>query len=395
MSTHASMQVRATRIDALRGCAALMVIGFHANGLVAATGTAAPSVLASLRSNLDSGVELFFVLSGYLIAMPFLRALTAGTGRPRLGAYALRRAARILPGYWLALSVAMTIAVRQPGAAPAGWALLPHLVLVQGLVPGEVFRPLTVAWTLSVEAVFYAAVPLASMLLLARRRRWSIRSLALLTGAAWASSAALAAAVAAAAPTGAWSQVIVSGPPGVLCQFCPGVLVALLQLQREAGRPGLARAVSHGRRLVSAGALIWVLSLALTWHGGSGLGLVARNQVAGIGFAAVLAGVLALRGSGGRLTRGFARLGTVSYGLYLWHWLVFQFLLSAGLRFGFAGLTAVNWTVAWLVLAMLTLPVAYVNWRFVEAPAIRWAASRLAARQPHAVPTEAVQPLVA
>ncbi|MGH9208506.1 MAG: acyltransferase family protein, partial [Acidimicrobiales bacterium] len=115
---------RSTHLDILRAIAALMVIGYHANGLVA--GSTGGGGLW-LRDNVDSGVELFFVLSGYLIALPFLRALAAGSRAPDTRSYALRRAARILPGYWLALCVAAFVAARQPGLLPPVGLLLPQV----------------------------------------------------------------------------------------------------------------------------------------------------------------------------------------------------------------------------------------------------------------------------
>src|SRR4051812_18536329 len=51
------------------------------------------------------GVAMFFVLSGFLLAQPFWRALDNGAPLPSLRTYAIRRAARILPGFWLALTV--------------------------------------------------------------------------------------------------------------------------------------------------------------------------------------------------------------------------------------------------------------------------------------------------
>src|SRR2546430_2648877 len=70
------------RLDALGGGAALMVVAYHANGLLAVPGGLRANVLDDVRFNLDSGVELFFVLSGYLIALPFLRALVSGGELP-------------------------------------------------------------------------------------------------------------------------------------------------------------------------------------------------------------------------------------------------------------------------------------------------------------------------
>src|SRR6202158_5342016 len=70
---------RSTHLDVLRAVAALMVIGYHVNLLVATTSGGEG---LWLRYNVDSGVELFFVLSGYLIALPFLRAFVSGDCAP-------------------------------------------------------------------------------------------------------------------------------------------------------------------------------------------------------------------------------------------------------------------------------------------------------------------------
>ena len=53
------------------------------------------------------GVTVFFVLSGFLLARPFWLALDAGKPMPSLRTYALRRLARIVPGFWLALAVSL------------------------------------------------------------------------------------------------------------------------------------------------------------------------------------------------------------------------------------------------------------------------------------------------
>ena len=157
---------RSTHLDVLRAIAALMVIGYHVNALVGGQGLSIPW----LRDNTDSGVELFFVLSGYLIALPFLRALVSGAPPPDAVRYARRRAARILPGYWVALVVAAFVAFRI-GALPGPGLLVPQVALLQGLIPGEPGGPLVVAWTLSIEAVFYVAVPVVTWMLLSSAPR--------------------------------------------------------------------------------------------------------------------------------------------------------------------------------------------------------------------------------
>jgi peptidoglycan/LPS O-acetylase OafA/YrhL len=367
-TTHLS---RSTHVDVLRAIAALMVIGYHVNGLVGGQGGS----ILWLRDNTDSGVELFFVLSGYLIALPFLRALVCGSQVPDTVRYALRRAARILPGYWLALVAATFVAIRI-GALPPMRLLLPQVALLQGLIPDDPGGPLVVAWTLSIEAAFYVGVPVATWLLLRRRRVWSIRSLAGMTCAVWAVSAALAFGFAALAPGNPWSTVVLRGPGGFMCQFCPGILVALLQIRCERAGTRLVRTPQLAWMLIAGGAVGWLVVAAWSGQAGSGLQMVVRNQVCGGLFGLVLMGTLALRAPERRVTRLFSRIGTVSYGMYLWHWLAFEAIVSTGLRVDLPLAGIVNWVLATGLLTVATLPLAIASWRFVEARAITWASDR-------------------
>lgn len=372
---------RSTHLDVLRAIAALMVIGYHVNALVGGHGASVPW----LRDNTDSGVELFFVLSGYLIALPFLRALVNGAPPPDPVRYARRRVARILPGYWVALVVAAFVAFRI-GGLPAPGLLVPQVALLQGLIPGEPGGPLVVAWTLSIEAAFYVGVPVATWMLLRGRRVWSVRSLAQMTCAVWAISAALALAFAALAPASAWSTIALRGPVGFMCQFCPGILVALLQIRREQHHGRLVRSQQLAWACIGAGAVGWLCVAMWAGPAASVLPMVLRNQADGALFGLVLMGTLALRGPEHRSARLFARIGTVSYGMYLWHWLVVEGVASTGVHFDLPLPVAFNWVLGTALLTLLTLPLAIFSWRVVEQPAIEWAADRTRRSQrPHAV----------
>ncbi|MFT4182241.1 MAG: acyltransferase family protein, partial [Rhizobium sp.] len=57
------------------------------------------------------GVSVFFVLSGFLLSRPFWRALDRDLPPPSLKIYAMRRSARILPGFWVALTVGFLLSV--------------------------------------------------------------------------------------------------------------------------------------------------------------------------------------------------------------------------------------------------------------------------------------------
>ncbi|HEY8543524.1 MAG TPA: acyltransferase [Acidimicrobiales bacterium] len=119
----------------------------------------------------DVSVQVFFVLSGFLIYGPYGRAHLRGTPAPTLGRYALRRFARIYPAYWLTLG---TMAVLGWVRFSDGAEALQHATLTQSWFPREdthfVFSAgLGQAWTLVVEVAFYAFVPIWA---------WAMRSLA-------------------------------------------------------------------------------------------------------------------------------------------------------------------------------------------------------------------------
>ncbi|HEY9013408.1 MAG TPA: acyltransferase family protein, partial [Devosia sp.] len=111
------------------------------------------------------GVAMFFVLSGFLLARPFWQALDKGEPMPSLRTYAMRRAARILPGFWLALAVTFILSITVFGARVDGQLILRFLAgffLVADwhwvtLFPVEINGPL---WSISFEVTSYVLLPL-------------------------------------------------------------------------------------------------------------------------------------------------------------------------------------------------------------------------------------------
>src|SRR3954452_12960796 len=100
------MNVRARSfplVDGLRAVAALLVIVHHAGIYAVLGGT--DSVLRPYVARLDVGVAIFFLISGFLLYRPFVRARFRSIGAPRPLAYGWRRFLRIVPAYWVALTV--------------------------------------------------------------------------------------------------------------------------------------------------------------------------------------------------------------------------------------------------------------------------------------------------
>ena len=361
-------------IDALRGLAAVSVVAFHAHAETASGG----GLFSGVLGELDLGVVLFFVLSGYLVGGPFVRALLGGGRVPGVRSYALRRAARILPGYWLVLAAALCIGGVSMATAPS---LALHAVLLQGLVPGETFGWIDLSWTLSVEVLFYLFVPLAAVAW-TRWRRGAVAqggTLAAALAGLWVASAGLGLAVATAGGEAPAALLVTRGLPGCLALFVPGMFVASLQ---ETAR--LQRAVGTRSRswaLLGAAAATLLAAAILHSTGAGATGYVARNLLAGLGFGMVLAAVIGLRAAG-RPARAWLRMaaavGTVSYSIYLWHWLVGQLLERGGWSFGAGRGSAVAALATLFVLFCATLPIAVASWFLVERPAIQAAAALIA-----------------
>jgi peptidoglycan/LPS O-acetylase OafA/YrhL len=153
-------------IDTLRALAALSVFGFH---LALQPGFLAPGWLAPYAANLNVGVSVFFVISGFVIYRPFARARLEGERLPSLPRFGVRRAARIVPGYWVAL---LGIAL---------WLGLDNVLDPAGIATyfgfAQVYRSTTAvggigqAWSLCIEVTFYVGVAVLALVLARRRPR--------------------------------------------------------------------------------------------------------------------------------------------------------------------------------------------------------------------------------
>jgi peptidoglycan/LPS O-acetylase OafA/YrhL len=113
-------------------------------------------------------VAIFFVLSGFLIFRPFAHSLIHGSPLPKTRNYYLKRAARILPGYWLALFVlagldALTI-VNTSG-------FIRNVFIVHSFTEHNVFTGIRQAWTLTVEMSFYVVVPAFAFVFVRQTKR--------------------------------------------------------------------------------------------------------------------------------------------------------------------------------------------------------------------------------
>lgn len=348
-------------IEGLRAVAVLLVVACHA-GLPGFSGGYV-------------GVDVFFVISGYLITHLLCREQQR-TGTLDLAAFYGRRIRRLLPAFAL-LMIAVLAGIHLL-ASPLEQPALLRSVLAASLYisnlhfawqatdywgPAAKQDPLLHTWSLGVEEQFYLLWPLLLALLLGAAVRWR----RLLVPAGIAASFGLALYWVAVAPPKAFFF-----PQARVWEFGAGALLALFPgaLQGLSARVGLLR-----RRALAEGAgLLLILSAAMGYDGDTRFpGLAALPPVLGTALV-IAAGAPALAGGGRSLLAGrlLQWLGGQSYGWYLWHWpvLVFGLMLVPE--------AAVGWKALWAVAALLP---AWLSWRWVETPVrarAGWARLRVA-----------------
>ena len=372
-------------VDALRGFAALSVFAFH---LLLQPGYSPPESLQPWTANLNVGVPVFFVISGFVIYRPFARARLAGDRPPALRGYLRRRAFRLLPAYWVALPVIVLWLGLDGVFTPGG--VVRYFGLLQVYDSDTVLGGIGQAWTLCIEAAFYLLVPLWALALrrgrAASRDAFLRRELALLGGLVLLSTAWKLAPFHEVPTFGRAPSPTNYTLPEYADHLALGMGLAVVSVwAADGGRPGRRLA-----RLESAPWLAWLVAAVCFYFVGASLradpfgdgGYLVRHLLAGVMGAALL--VPAVFGSGGRLrsvlaTRGLRWLGTVSFGLYLWHLAVLRRLSDE------------HWVdrvgpVAGIITALaIALVLAALSWYLVERPALRFAGSRRPADEPTAI----------
>jgi peptidoglycan/LPS O-acetylase OafA/YrhL len=179
-------------LDGIRALACLAVITYHVSHSFRlenrpSLGLLLPSILLAG----DTGVTLFFVLSGFLLFLPYAKSLLFGHPWPSMRQFYLRRALRILPGYYVSLFLLIILTHREYLHADHGKPLLLFLMLFMdssAVTYRQINGPF---WTLAVEWQFYLLLPLFVLVLRAivphgslRRRACSL-TLCLAGLAAW------------------------------------------------------------------------------------------------------------------------------------------------------------------------------------------------------------------
>jgi peptidoglycan/LPS O-acetylase OafA/YrhL len=362
-------------IDGMRAIAVLAVVGVHT---AVAGGAVSPSIGGRLLAHLNFGVAIFFLISGFLLYRPFIAHRSGGPRAPTTSSYAKRRVLRIYPAYWLILTV-LVIAPGLTGVVDGHWwpmyALVHTLPVYGGRECVELPNQCGLAqtWSLVVEVTFYLILPAYAVATARLTRELSVRSWmcaeVLLLATLSALSVLLQFVVLNPAPRWLGSSVL-----GYVYWFALGMsmAVASVALHSRQRQPWLVRWLgAHPEALWLTAVAAYVLLCA--WLPASPF-LFVRSQalVVHLAFGAIAALLLAPAVfadlAGGRLRRllthpVIAWLGLISYGIFLWHYVVALELGPAGAGASFA--------VVLLGTLAISVPCAAVSYYLVERPLLR------------------------
>ncbi len=367
-------------VDAFRAFAAFAVLGAHvalSYGFFRGTVRLDLEWYPRLLWLAQEGVALFFVISGFVLYLPFVAARLGSIDRLRIRAYSVRRALRIVPAYWLALTVVVLVngagAVLEPGGP------LPYYAFAQIYRVDTIPHGLPQAWTLCVEITFYALLPLWALLV--GRVRSTARSPSAVLRVELVGAALLF------AFSTAWKLGVVglldpgANPrrpgllslPAYLDHFALGMALAAICAAVAAGwsPPRWARVVE---RRPWAPWIPAALGLIVLWdRSGGQLDPVSRGYVWHRTLEAVVAALLLMPAVIGarrrdRIRRALAAppllwLGVVSYAVYLWHVDITDWLIDLGGDDGGLAVLLVLATAA-------TVGVAAASWYLLERRAI-------------------------
>lgn len=393
-------------LDGLRALAALSVMLFHSYYLVTSHVIIGGQDVAFIWNYGQSGVHLFFVLSGFLLFTPYARAMLNGQSLPSTRRFFQRRALRILPAYYVCLAILAALQFRSLLSLSGLENIGLHVIMLHDDVAAfnrSINGPF---WTLAIEAQFYVVLPLFAWAI--GRFVGATRSrLRIVAGVLGVIAGALALRMVDEVVQG--KLAIRHGVVGSLAKlffhltfgvqgkylevFGLGMLCSVLYLAAQEESRRLRRSLPWVGAALVAFAVVAMIGLAkvqmvqdiltpayfMLTHA-TDMRVVGGPLLAGLPYAALTIGVLwAPRWLRAVFEiRPLRFIGLISYSLYLWHLPILYLAqrvattLPQDARIWF--MVVIGFTVA--------VPVAFLSYHFVERPFLARRRKLAAAAQP-------------
>ncbi len=372
MTIESSGADRLPALDTVRAVGALAVLTTHAGFHSGLYGQGVPGRLVA---RMDVGVAIFFVLSGFLLARPWLVAARDGTAGPDARTYLRKRFWRIYPAYAV---VAVVVLLLQPRGAEGERGLGAWLstLTMSGIYTSERLPwGFTQTWSLTTEVTFYLALPLLARLVIGRGALDPRRVLLVLVSLAAVNVVWLL-----------WLSTVVATVSGRVTEWLPayltwfagGIALALVHVAPE--RTPRATRVLRSWGALPGSCLVAVLGLLLvagTPLAGPSLlepatpgeGLWKNLVYAAVGCLLLVPVVWARPGS--RFVRALSHpvprhLGHISYSVFLVHMLVIELVMDVT---GYPLFGGHFWQI-YLLALVVSIAVAELLYRFVERPVL-------------------------
>jgi peptidoglycan/LPS O-acetylase OafA/YrhL len=394
------MRARIIGLDGVRGLLCLSIAITHV------TGYYSKHTAAVWKTNVFGfSLVYFFVLSGFLLFLPYVRNVVAersSARMPNVRDYGIHRLARIMPAYlaiFLIVNFVLRLAYVQnaavlPGDVRTGigmitdpWKLLANLTLLQTYFPAYLQTGIGPSWSLTLEYAFYLLLPLLGLGLF-RMRTHSTRNPLVLAMLAPGILLGIGLVGRALIPlvnqhAGTTDFVLLNWGPNVAAvftksiltnadNFAMGMLAAIVFVAIEHG--ALPERISRRVRMFSVVAILPVLVVSAAF-----LAVAAQFATAGVGVVAALMILVVVvplaRGQKSRLAslldvRPIRYVGEISLSAYLWH---FPMLLLLGRLGWMAGDTLPGMLRNIVVLLAVTILAATVTYYLIEKPAMNYA----------------------
>lgn len=371
--SNASGRDRFEGLDAYRGIAALLLVVFHAyqysrEGTGAQTYLYEGTPLHVLFGNLDMVMSFFFVLSGFLVFLPFARAAVDGGSPLSVRSFLIRRAIRILPVYYVAIVLVWTW--RYYSSEEQWVSLLQHLTFTQVFSREHIFWTIGPSWAVALIVQFYLFVALVGppayrvcSRLATPRNRTVLLAGSALTLAAVSVGYKWWAIYVVGIPKENWP--IYFGPLAKLDNFAIGMLLAVAVA--ATGRPKAGEPVPS--LLGLAGLTLMAGSIA---YSGDELVKLYSGTLVSLAFMLVLAATVLLSHSSPLLRvlelPPLRYLSLISYGVFLWHEPILIELGKHGFLIDQAP-DAFTWNA--IILITLSIVAGALSYGLIERPALR------------------------
>jgi peptidoglycan/LPS O-acetylase OafA/YrhL len=371
-------------LTGVRIVAAMWVVLFHFRGNIASEFGWLSEVIGPVLAHGELGVDLFFALSGYVLALNYGERMGLRLDRSATVKFWWARLARVWPAYvfmllftalWHGLLLARQsddpVAVRDYSV---GSFLRQLTLVVQWTESG--FERLTwngAAWSVSAEAFAYLLFPVLVLLIFRLNRSLSTRSLVLMTAVLLFPVVFFSYVIGLYA---AWMWLL-----RILCAFMAGALVFYI-VRRIPNTPGNRLLASH----------IVVLGAALIVAGSYWMDMTGRSRAIGL----LIPVLVAIVGALGMADRHVARLlgskafvvgGMASYSIYLVHMPLIEIFWKLQMSFPeVVGTGTIGAKVGFILIPAVVSVLGYCLWRFFEEPARR----KMRVMSTHNIPERAV-----